>query len=491
MKKVVKMYSNMSVVAKASLWFMFCTIVQKCLSIITTPIFTRIMDVEQYGMYSTYLSAVSIVTVLLTLNFDTCAYMNGISKFESEEEKNKLGTSLLSFTFLLTLIIGIIVFFTRDFISSAMSLSPTLIVLMLLEILFIPPVKFWMVRQRFEYRYKSLVFVTLGMLLFNNILGIVFVLIGKYEQSTMRVLSIVLIQAIVGIIIYMQYIRKTGMNYFWKYWKYGLKLNLPLVPHGLSILILSSSDKVMINKMVGSAQAGIYGVAYSAAQIINAIKLSLVDAIRPWIYTKLKNKQYLEIKNVCNFLFLLNILITFIVVGFAPELIKILASQNYYEAIYIIPPVAASSFFTFVYNICSIVEIYHEKNKNIMIGSVIAAISNIILNVVFIRKYGYLAAGYTTLFSYILLSIMHFYFLRKIEKKELANQKIVDRKAIFFMSMLTLLGMLIFTYLYQYLILRYLAVFSICIICILMRKKIMEVIKVIKKTKKEGTSNEQ
>ncbi|MBQ9314242.1 MAG: oligosaccharide flippase family protein [Clostridia bacterium] len=490
MKKIVNVYRNMSIVAKASLWFMFCTIIQKCLSIITTPIFTRIMDVEQYGMYSTYLSVVSIVTVILTLNFDTCAYMNGISKFKSEKEKDELGTSLLSFTFILTLIIGIITFFARDWVSNAISLSPSLICLMLIEILFIPPVKFWMVKQRFSYHYKSLVFVTLGMLLFNNIFGIIFVLIGKYEQATLRVLSIVLIQAIVGCIIYIKYIHKTGIKCFWKYWKYGLKLNIPLVPHGLSILILSSSDKLMINKMVGSAQAGIYGVAYSAAQIINAIKLSLVDAIRPWIYTKIKSKQYDEIKNVCNFLFLINILITFIIVGFAPELIKILASKDYYEAIYIIPPVAASSFFTFVYNICSIVEIYHEKNKNIMIASVIAAISNIVLNVIFIKKYGYLAAGYTTLFSYILLSMMHFYYLRKIEKEELDNHKVIDRRSILLMSILTIAGMFVFTFLYNYLILRYILVFIICIVCVLMRKKIIAVVRSLKKIKKEGASNE-
>ena len=483
-KKLSRAYRSLSVVAKASLWFMLCTMLQKCLAIITTPIFTRIMDSVQYGYFSTYLSITTIFTVILTFNFDTCAYINGITKFDSETEKDCLATSLLSLTAVVTIVFGLIAFFFKDYLSKLLSLPVTLIMFMISEILFIPPVKFWMVRQRFKYRYISVVAVTLGMLIVNNLLGIFLVLNSTANQAAYRVFSIAIVQIIVGLFFYIQFFIKSGIFNFTKYWSYGLHLNLPLIPHGLSIVILSSSDKVMINSMVGAAQAGIYGVAYSVGLIINSIKLSLVDALKSWIYEKLKKKQLSEIQNVCNLIFLMNILLTFLIVGLAPEIIKILAAPQYYEAVYIVPPVAASSYFTFIYNVCSIVELYYERNKRIMIASVIAAITNIILNYALIPIYGYFAAGYTTLFSYIVLSILHYFFLKNIQKEELDGVAIINPKSILFLSLIVLCGMILFTYLYSHTLIRMVVVIILIILCIINKDRFVNVIKSIKRSKK-------
>lgn len=485
MKSLLKKYFNMSVVAKASIWFLFCTIIQKTLALITTPIFTRIMSSEQYGIYSTYLSITAILTVVLTLNFDTCAYMNGIAKMKTDEEKDKLASSLLLLTTIITVSFSFLVILFRRTISNWLGIPSNLIIVMLVEILFIPPVKFWMVKQRFSYKYISLVIVTLGMLLLNNIIGIIFVLNAENNQAFYRVLSIALIQMLFGIFFLVKYFKKSGMQEITKYWKYGLRLNIPLIPHGLSLIILSSSDRIMINSMVGSIEAGIYGVAYSAGQIINAIKLSFVDSIRPWIYEKLKQKDYKKIKQNCKVMLLVNIFLTFIIVGLAPEIIFVLAGKKYYNAIYIIPPVAVSSYFTFIYNICAIVEIYYEKNKRVMIASVIAAMTNLILNYLLIPYFGYLVAGYTTLIAYIILCILHFGFLNRICKKEMDNNRIMDVKSIIIMSIFVIIGMIIFTILYSYIIMRYLVVLIMIIGCYLSRKKIMNLMKELRKTKKK------
>lgn len=483
-KKLFRTYRSLSVVAKASLWFMLCTMLQKCLAIITTPIFTRIMDSEQYGYFSTYLSITTIFTVILTFNFDSCAYINGITKFDNETEKDQLATSLLSLTAIVTISFGLISFLFKEYLSQLLSLPDTLIMLMISEILFIPPVKFWMVKQRFKYRYISVVAVTIGMLLTNNILGIILVLNSTINQAAYRVFSIALVQAVVGLVFFVRFFLKSGVFKFTKYWSYGLRLNMPLIPHGLSIVILSSSDKVMINSMVGATQAGIYGVAYSVGLIINSIKLSLVDALKPWIYEKLKKKQLSEIQSVCNLIFLLNILLTFLIVGLAPEIIRILAAPQYYEAIYIVPPVAASSYFTFIYNICSIVELYYERNKRIMIASVVAAITNIVLNFALIPVFGYIAAGYTTLFSYIALSILHYFFLNSIQKEELGGVAIINPKSTLLLSLIVLCGMVMFTYLYSHTLFRMAVVIILIVLCIINKDRFVNVIMAIKKTKK-------
>ena len=46
--------------AKASIWFVLCSVVQKVFAFLTTPIFTRIMSAEEYGVVSVYNSWISI-----------------------------------------------------------------------------------------------------------------------------------------------------------------------------------------------------------------------------------------------------------------------------------------------------------------------------------------------------------------------------------------------------------------------------------------------
>ena len=46
LKKMIKRYRSIPVAAKASLWFIFCSVLQKCVSMLTTPIFTRLMSTE-------------------------------------------------------------------------------------------------------------------------------------------------------------------------------------------------------------------------------------------------------------------------------------------------------------------------------------------------------------------------------------------------------------------------------------------------------------
>ncbi|MDE5889125.1 MAG: polysaccharide biosynthesis C-terminal domain-containing protein, partial [Bacilli bacterium] len=51
----------------------------------------------------------------------------------------------------------------------------------------------------------------------------------------------------------------------------------------------------------------------------------------------------------------------------------------------------------------------------ITVNTLIAASINIILNIIYIPKYGYLAAAYTTLISYLIAFILHSRYAKKIE----------------------------------------------------------------------------
>ena len=59
------------VALKAGVWYVISSIMVKAVSIITTPIFTRMLTHAEFGAFNNYTAWVSIVTVFVTLNLDS------------------------------------------------------------------------------------------------------------------------------------------------------------------------------------------------------------------------------------------------------------------------------------------------------------------------------------------------------------------------------------------------------------------------------------
>lgn len=477
----IERYKKMSVVAKSALWFTFATVLQKGVSFITVPIFTRIMSTEQYGIFSVYLSWISVLTILGGMDFHTCIYINNLSRMDNEQEKNELAVSLIDLSFIITASWLAVYLIAPDFWNGVLGIPKEIVILMFIEVFFIPVVNLWSTKQRYNYRYKILVTWTVGQVILNALFGIVFVLLSNSEhQALSRVLSISLVQVIFGAALIISYVKNAHKIIVTKWWKKALQLHIPLLPHSLSLTVLSSADRVMINSIVGAAETAIYSVAYSATMVINLIKLSITQAMTPWVYECIKGERYESIKKRCNTVMLLVMLLSFLFILFAPELIMIIGGDEYYNAIYVVPPVAASVFFTFLYSIFSTVEFYYEKTKEIMYASVGAAILNIALNGIFIRIFGYIAAGYTTLACYLFLSMAHYQVMKKTILENIGHIELFDMKFIAAMASVMIASTVLFSVLYSFTLIRYSLIVFFAVVGIIKRKDVISILKTIK-----------
>ena len=77
-EKVAERYREMPVQIKASFWFLLCSFLQKGISVITTPIFTRLLSTAEYGQYNVFNSWLSIATIFITLNLSYGVYTQGL-----------------------------------------------------------------------------------------------------------------------------------------------------------------------------------------------------------------------------------------------------------------------------------------------------------------------------------------------------------------------------------------------------------------------------
>ena len=161
-----------------------------------------------------------------------------------------------------------------------------------------------------------------------------------------------------------------------------------------------------------------------------------------------------------------------IIISFlSPEIIAILGTNEYSNAAYVIPAAAAGTFMHVLYDLFSNVAFFNKKPIHIMIATLIAAATNVILNYFFINSYGYVAAGYTTLFSYLVLAILHYIISRKLEK-----EIIFDWKYDVILSLIVIAMCLSAMPLYGFYIIRYFIVVAICVAILLRRNKYIEAI---------------
>lgn len=477
-KKFLSKYKNLSAPVKASVWFTICSFFQKGISFITVPIFTRLMTTEQYGVFSVYNSWYSILSIVATLNLSAGVYNNCMTKFP--EDRKCVTSTFQGLSTTVTAVLFIIYLAGMNFWNSVLDLSTLFVVMMFLEFMFMPAYSFWTVGQRYDYKYVGIVILTAVIAVGSPLVGIIAVLSTSYKAEA-RVISYVLVQVVVGLIFYVYNFQQGKKFYSKEYWLFALKFNLPLVPHYLSMTVLNQADRIMISRMVSNSAAAIYSIAYSVSNIMSIVTTAINNSFIPYTYKALKDKNYSGIRRNSNLLLVMVGGVSLITMAFGPEVVLIVGGREYYDAIWVIPPIAASVYFTFLYPLFANVEFYYEKTVGIMIASCSGAIANIILNYIFIKLFGYCAAGYTTLFCYILFAVAHYRFQKKILINEIRMEKdIYDMKLIVGLSVIEVVAMVGMTLTYNHTLLRYLIIVALCVIAFINRKKIIDSIKAIK-----------
>lgn len=212
--------------------------------------------------------------------------------------------------------------------------------------------------------------------------------------------------------------------------------------------VMDSIDKIP-NKRIKKRCGG-----YTISTVMILITSAINNSLMPYIYKSIASGDKKGVKSTTRVLVILVAGLCVVTMTFAPEVIRVFAGKKYMDAIYVIPPVAASVFFIFLYSLFSTIEYYYQKTGFIAIATCICAVANLILNYIFINIYGYYAAGYTTVVCYIGLACLHYFFYRKVSKEEDCGN-IYDGKLCVILSVTVLAVMLIMALTYQYSWVRY------------------------------------
>ena len=438
LKHILDLYNNLALPVKASFWYLSCSILQKAIGFLTTPLFTRVMSKSDFGIVSMYNSWETIFTVICTLYLFNGVYNTAMIEFETD--RDGFTSSVQSLTTLITVGVFMLYFLLSNILSKIIGLPNNIMLLMMVDIVFSAGMSFWSIRNRYEYKYKSVAAFTVISTLMMPIVSVSLVLRTTTEKATARIVGTVIVHALVYGVAYLLNLKRGKKIFNKKYWKYGIGFNLPLIPHYLSSIIMTESDRVVINNVCGSSYAAVYSISSSVTSIMNIVTISINQAITPWIYEKLGKKQMKDIGNVTYKVIAVVGTGFFLTSFIVPELVSILAPDDYHEAVWATPPLLIGMFLYFIYCNFGNVEIFFHQQKAMLMSSVIVAVFNIILDYCLVKRYGFILASYATMISYFLYTMLHYYFMRNICKKK-NEENPYSFRAI--MSIIVIFGLLI------------------------------------------------
>lgn len=387
------------------------TLVLTGISFFTSPVFSRLLGTDNYGIVSVYNAWLSIFTIVIgvqTVSSLAVARAEFGEERQKEYQSNAITISLLSF-----LCVGAGSWLARSPICAAMHLGEPLLAFMLLQSFGQYCVGF--ANTKFTYEFKAEKNFLLSLIVSISTVGLSLFLVNKFPARINylgRILGMSIPYASIGAMICI-WLLVNGKSFFHKeYWKFCIPLSLPIILHSLSGTVLGQSDRVMIQWSLGYSAVGIYSLAHGFSNIMSTIWGTLNNSWVPFYYDYTKNDQKEDlITHAKNYMELYTVLAS----GFlllSREVYHIYAAEGYWEGTNMIPMFTGAAFMTFLYSFPVNYEFYHKKTKTIAQATLITAIINIGLNLVLIPAFGWQGAAIATLLSYSIQFLFHQYMAK-------------------------------------------------------------------------------
>lgn len=441
--------SNSIIVAKAGIWYTICNFAFRGMAFFTTPIFARMLSKKELGSFSNFSSWASILLVITSFDLAQSIIR---SKLEHEKDIDCYVWSILSLSTLWTLLVYVIVCTHMSIFSKLFSIDQNYIHIMFLYLLSAPAFSMLITKHRAFYRYKLFAALTGIMTVSGTLLSLLLVLLMQ-DKLAGRIIGQYIPNIVVGFAIFI-IIAARGKTIKTKYWKYACVMMIPLVPHELSLYLLSSSDKIIITRMCGSEYTAIYSIAYSAYHICTILFSSMNKAWAPWLLESLHNKNYDQIISTSKKYIGVFLCFIFGIIVLVPEIIMVLGGKRYFGAIYCLPPLISSCVFQFIFTMYVNIEFYKKKTIGVSIATMVATIVNIVLNIILIPmkpEQSHVIAAYTTLVGYMVLFVAHYLIVKHMEM-----DNVYDTKYIFSVLLITVLLSSVMNLLYKTHFVRYL-----------------------------------
>lgn len=389
------------------------TVLLNCISIITGPLFSRMLGTSGYGTLKIYNIWVSVIAILFTLQ--TQGTLVNAKVEYSEEEQKCYQSSTMSLSLFLFLLCSFVVLLFLKPISTLLKLDAPLIGLMLLQAFGTFCVNFLNTKNTYEFKAGHNMILSMAVTLTTLVLSIVLILQLPQEIKYYgRVTAIAATYGLIGIPVCIMILMQGKTLFNREYWKFCVALAIPAVFHNLSDLILGQSDQVMLQHMIDVDTVGCYGYAWTFGNIMFVIFGALNKTWCPFFFEEMKEgKRNAMMEKTRNFLELFTILACGFIL-LTPEVYHVYARQDYWSGTAVIPLFVASYYINFLCTFPVNFEYFHKKTKVVAAVTIFSSLMNVVMNFILIQVIGMAGAALATVISHGLQLMLHHLYCCKL-----------------------------------------------------------------------------
>jgi len=379
--------------------YLSANLVSAAAGLVYLPFLTHTLTPEEYGIWTIFMSWIPILAVFLTL--DTTCAIDRYAYDESVDFGRFLGTTMVFLLMVLFPMSTATIIF-RDQISPILGLPSRLVPFLLVAVLvFIYKGLFWEISIAGS-KSRMLSRITVLITTVSLLLTVVLTLLLDTDRYRGPVYASVAISAISGVYFLTHLVRMSRLPFSTRYMTMAVAYSLPLVFHHVSVHILERIDVIMIGRIAGAADAGLYGYSYRIGSSVWLFVSALYVAWRPAYYSYMNAGDVAgHDRDLSRILWMITSVSCGIIM-FGCDLGRIISSGAFHEGLYIVPLVVAGYYFLALCETYKRHMSFIKKTYLLIIPTVVSGVANLLLNAIFIPKYGYAAASVTTLVAYAL-----------------------------------------------------------------------------------------
>ena len=380
-------------------------VLTRFLGFILLPMYTRYLTPTDYGILSLLFTTGSVADILVRLGFGPAIFREVIYR---ESDERQVESTALYF------LIGESAIFLAIFLPFSPLLSRLIfgtpayalwLSLILASSLLGIVDAIAMAKLRIRQRSSLYAILSVVMFLIGTLLNIYFVAILRWGVRGLVICSLVqaAISAAISLALLVSDLKPTfSMSILRRLLSFGI----PLVPNGLSRLIMTYADRYFLLHYSSAAEVGLYSLGYNIAMVLNLI-VNAVQTAWPAQMFGIAKKPKPE-KQLSRILTYYLVVLGFIGLGFsvlAHEVLMIMTTPRFHRAGVVVPLIVLSYVLSgIMYMTNSGLE---TRNKMRYLTPIIVASAalNLGLNYLLIPAWGMMGAASATFISYLFLTV--------------------------------------------------------------------------------------
>ena len=386
--------------ARASVWYTATSALERGISFIFTPIFTRVLTPEEYGLYPLYVSFMSLFTILITLELSGNVIYRGLSQYRGREDEFiscTLGIVCLMFG-IVTSALAIL----GEEVSMITGLRREILLFLAIQVFFNEIISLYVAKCRYLYQYKAPSLINAMLAVLSPTLSFALINFTRVRASA-RIIAPLAVTALLALPLGIDIMRRGKRLFSHEIWSFILRLDLPLLPHFIATAIIAQSGKIIVGRYFGEEALAKYSIVFSMGFVFTLITVGINSALAPWVNRKLTNGMTERIAEAVEPMFALFALMTLCGLCFSPEGLAFLAPKEYGNALAAIYPLSLSVLTGFLTTIINAVLLFYKKSHMISTASVITALVNLVLGFTVTSRYGYIGASLVQLVCALIL----------------------------------------------------------------------------------------